>query len=192
MYHIDEGAVRALTNYYREAIPQGSSVLDICSSWVSHYPQDFPSTMKRISGTGMNALELEANNQLTDFKPKNLNIDPKLPYESKTFDVVRSFPSPPLWNPSHAATLLVITLPPVQVTCVVSVDYLIKPLEVFKEVHRVLKPGGKFILSQSNRCFPTKARTLFLRQLPHVLCLYPQTVPPPPTHHTRIYVPRVC
>jgi len=40
---------------------------------------------------------------------------------------------------------------------VVSVDYLIRPLEIFKEVNRVLRPGGKFILSQSNRCFPTKA-----------------------------------
>ena len=39
----------------------------------------------------------------------------------------------------------------------VSVDYLIRPLEIFKEVNRVLRPGGKFILSQSNRCFPTKA-----------------------------------
>ena len=41
-YHIDEGAVRAITNYYKQAIADGSSVLDICSSWVSHYPADFP------------------------------------------------------------------------------------------------------------------------------------------------------
>ena len=52
-YHIDEGAVRALTNYYKENIAPGSSVLDICSSWVSHYPANFPQTMERISGTGM-------------------------------------------------------------------------------------------------------------------------------------------
>ena len=49
-------------------------------------------------------------------------------------------------------------------TCVVSVDYLIKPLEVFKEINRVLKPGGKFILSQSNRCFQTKAVMMWLQQ----------------------------
>ena len=48
------------------------------------------------------------------------------------------------------------------VTCVVSVDYLIRPLEIFKEVNRVLRPGGKFILSQSNRCFPTKAIAMWL------------------------------
>lgn len=135
VYHIDEGAVRALTNYYKENIPAGSSILDICSSWVSHYPADFPETMERISATGMNALELQANRQLDDFQPKNLNIEPKLPYDDESFDVV---------------------------TCVVSVDYLIHPLEIFKEVRRVLRPGGKFILSQSNRCFPTKAIAMWL------------------------------
>lgn len=36
-------------------------------------------------------------------------------------------------------------------------DYLTKPLEVFKEMHRCLKPGGLAIMSFSNRCFPTKA-----------------------------------
>ena len=143
-YHIDEGAVRAITNYYKEAIPEGSRVLDICSSWVSHYPTDFPAKMSAISATGMNALELEQNVQLSDFAPKNLNADPTLPYEDESFDVV---------------------------TCVVSVDYLTRPLEVFKEVNRVLKPGGKFILSQSNRCFPSKAIAMWLGQSDHEHCL---------------------
>ena len=31
------------------------------------------------------------------------------------------------------------------------VDYLNKPLEVFKEIRRVLRPGGKAIMSMSNR-----------------------------------------
>lgn len=135
VYHVDEGAVRALTHYYKQSIAPGSAILDICSSWVSHYPSDFSETMSRIAGTGMNALELEANKQLSDFTPRNLNIDHRLPYEDGLFDVV---------------------------TCVVSVDYLIKPLEIFREVRRVLKPGGKFILSQSNRCFPTKAIQMWL------------------------------
>jgi len=65
VYHIDEGAVAALTQYYRRTIKPGSDILDICSSWVSHYPLEFKSTMGRISGTGMNAFELRANSQLT-------------------------------------------------------------------------------------------------------------------------------
>lgn len=138
VYHIDEPAVAALTQYYRKTIPLGSSILDICSSWVSHYPLEFnKSTMKRISGTGMSKYELMANDQLTDFVAKNLNEDPTLSeYPDNTFDFV---------------------------TCVVSIDYLIHPIEVLKEVHRVLKPGGKVIISQSNRCFPSKAIAMWLK-----------------------------
>ena len=111
------------------------TILDICSSWVSHYPLEFKDTMKRISATGMNPLELMANDQLSDYEARNLNINPKLPYEDNTFDAV---------------------------TCVVSIDYLIHPIEVLKEVRRVLKPGGKVIISQSNRCFPSKAIAMWL------------------------------
>ena len=32
----------------------------------------------------------------------------------------------------------------------------LQPFEVFAEVHRVLKPGGSFIVSFSNRMFATK------------------------------------
>lgn len=31
-----------------------------------------------------------------------------------------------------------------------------------KQVRRVLKPGGKAVLSQSNRCFPSKAIAMWL------------------------------
>ena len=136
VYHIDEPAVSALTQYYRNNIPQQSSILDICSSWVSHYPLEFPNIMKRISATGMNVFELKANDQLSDYQVKDLNIDYTLPYDNESFDIV---------------------------TCVVSIDYLIQPIEVLKEVHRVLKPGGKIIISQSNRCFPSKAIAMWLK-----------------------------
>jgi hypothetical protein len=107
VYHIDEPAVAALTQYYRSNIAAGSNILDICSSWVSHYPLEFKEKMKRISGTGMNPLELMANDQFTDYEARNLNVNPALPYEDNTFDAV---------------------------TCVVSIDYLTKPIEVLKEV----------------------------------------------------------
>jgi len=72
VYHIDEPAVSSLTQYYRANIKPGSSILDICSSWVSHYPLEFKDNMKRISATGMNPLELMANDQLTDYEARNL------------------------------------------------------------------------------------------------------------------------
>ena len=37
------------------------------------------------------------------------------------------------------------------------VPHLIRPLEVFDEVARVLRPGAPFVCTFSNRCFPTKA-----------------------------------
>jgi len=137
VYHIDEGAVSSLTQYYRKNIPKNSRILDICSSWVSHYPLEFPDKMKRISGTGMNALELIANDQFNDYVAKDLNETPVLSeYKDNSFDVV---------------------------TCVVSIDYLVHPIDVLKEVHRVLSPGGKMIISQSNRCFPSKAISMWLK-----------------------------
>jgi ubiquinone/menaquinone biosynthesis C-methylase UbiE len=42
-------------------------------------------------------------------------------------------------------------------TCCVSVDYLTRPVEVFREVARVLRPAGLFVCTFSNRLFPTKA-----------------------------------
>ncbi|CAE7876601.1 unnamed protein product [Symbiodinium sp. KB8] len=51
------------------------------------------------------------------------------------------------------------------VTNVVSVDYLTKPRDVFSEMHRVLKPGGVAIMSFSNRCFFTKAISMWVRDM---------------------------
>ena len=133
VYHIDEYAVQALTKYYTSILKDDSSILDICSSWVSHYPTDIK--FKKASGLGMNQKELANNKQLTDYALQDLNINPVFPYDDNTFDFV---------------------------TCVVSVDYLIRPLEVFSEIRRVLKPGGIAIMSQSNRCFPTKAINIWL------------------------------
>jgi len=130
VYHIDEGAVAALTRYYDAAVPGGAEVLDICSSWVSHYPRDFPSRMKRLVGTGISATELACNDQLSAYAQADLNSKPVLPFADRSFDVV---------------------------TCVVSFDYLTRPKEVMREVARVLRPGGRLLLSQSNRCFFTKA-----------------------------------
>ena len=39
----------------------------------------------------------------------------------------------------------------------VSVQYLQRPVDVFREVGRVLRAGAPFVVSFSNRCFPTKA-----------------------------------
>jgi SAM-dependent methyltransferase len=123
--HIDDGAIDAVGALYDELGLTGH-VLDICSSWVSH----FRTKPARLSITGMNAAELSANPMADDWIVADLNTDPTLPYEDGAFDAV---------------------------TCCVSVDYLTRPLDVFAEVGRVLRPGGIFVTTFSNRCFPTKA-----------------------------------
>lgn len=134
--HIDDQAIAALQDYYQQVLPPsgtpGTAILDMCSSWISHYPKGYKAD--RIAGTGMNEEELRRNKILTDYTVRDLNADPRLPYDNNTFDVV---------------------------TNAVSIDYLNKPLEIMKEVNRVLKPGGLAIMSFSNRCFPTKAISLW-------------------------------
>ncbi|CAM8926003.1 hypothetical protein QQ045_023050 [Rhodiola kirilowii] len=134
--HIDDPAISALTKYYSKVFPPsntpGISILDMCSSWVSHFPAGYK--QERIVGMGLNKQELEQNPVLTDYIVQDLNVEPKLLLEDSSFDLI---------------------------TNVVSVDYLTRPLEVFKEMARVLKPGGLAIMSFSNRCFFTKAISIW-------------------------------
>ena len=126
--HIDEAATRALTAYYRTILPAGGVLLDLMSSWVSHLPPEMAFT--EVIGQGMNAEELKANPRLTQTFVQDLNRDPILPLETDSCDAA---------------------------LCCVGVQYLQRPLEVFTETLRVLRPGALFIVSFSNRCFPTKA-----------------------------------
>ncbi|KAG7366327.1 peptidase M76 family protein [Nitzschia inconspicua] len=149
--HVDENAVQLMTDYISKvAIPSSSNtnadnnnnnygvaVLDLCSSWVSHIDKDVVAAattkvvVDRISGLGMNAKELQANPVLTDFVVQDLNTNPLLEkYSDKSFDVV---------------------------LCQLSIDYLTRPLEVLKEVSRILKPGGTVHILFSNRLFLSKA-----------------------------------
>ncbi len=123
--HIDEGAIAAVGELYDELELTGD-VLDICSSWISHFRR----APRRLVAMGMNEGELCANEMATSWAIQDLNVDPALPFEDESFDAV---------------------------TCCVSVDYLTRPLEVFAEAARVLRPGGLFVVTFSNRCFPTKA-----------------------------------
>jgi len=126
--HIDDGAIATVTQVYRKMLPAGGAVLDLMSSWVSHLPDDVAYTS--VVGHGMNAQELAANPRLSKWFVQDLNADPTLPLDDASFD---------------GAGLCV------------SVQYLQRPVEVFREVVRVLKPGAAFVVSFSNRCFPTKA-----------------------------------
>jgi SAM-dependent methyltransferase len=126
--HIDDATIAALTAYYREVLAPGAALLDLMSSHVSHLPDDV--RYGRVAGLGMNATELAANPRLTERTVHDLNACPELSYEDASFDAV---------------------------LCAVSVQYLTRPVDVFAEVARVLRRGGRAIVSLSHRCFPTKA-----------------------------------
>ncbi len=98
------------------------------SSWVSHLPAD--AAYAGVTGLGLNQVELDRNPVLTRRTLHNLNETPALPYETDEFDGA---------------------------VVSVSVQYLTKPVEVFAEVGRALKPGAPFAVTFSNRMFPTKA-----------------------------------
>ncbi|KAI7740343.1 hypothetical protein M8C21_009416 [Ambrosia artemisiifolia] len=88
--HIDDPAIAALTKYYKEVFPPSNSpgvaLLDMCSSWVSHFPAGYK--QERIAGMGLNEEELKANKVLTEYVVQDLNTNPKLPFEDNSFDVI--------------------------------------------------------------------------------------------------------
>ena len=132
--HIDDAAIEALGSFLRSHVPDNADVLDLMSAYLTHLPPDVRAKCCRVAGLGMNDAEMAANSQLTEHVVHSLNDDPTLPYPDEAFDVA---------------------------LCTVSVQYLLHPAEVFAEVRRVLRPGGTFIVSFSNRCFPTKATRLW-------------------------------
>jgi SAM-dependent methyltransferase len=126
--HVDEGFIDQLTNLYREKLQPNTRILDLMSSWVSHLPEEMK--FAHVEGHGMNEEELAKNPRLDHYFVQNLNIDLKLPLPDADFD----------------AALIA-----------VSVQYLQYPEAIFAEIQRILKPGGIFIVSFSNRMFYQKA-----------------------------------
>lgn len=132
--HIDDRAIAAVTQLYREYFPAGGSILDLMSSWISHLPPEIE--YGRVAGLGMNEEELKNNPRLDEYAVQDLNQNPKLPYGDDELDGCG--------------------------ICV-SVDYLTRPVEVLREVGRVLKPGAPIVISFSNRCFQEKAVAAWLQ-----------------------------
>ena len=126
--HIDDNAINSIQSYYSEVLPENATVLDLMSSWKSHFPTN--KQFKKTVGLGLNAIEMENNPRLDEFFVQNINVDPTLPFEANYFDAV---------------------------VIVVSIQYVSKPIELFQEIARILKPDSSCHVIYSNRMFPTKA-----------------------------------
>ena len=96
---------------------------------MSSWISHFREAPEALVVAGRNGDELGANQDATGALVIDLNRHQGLPFADGSFDGA---------------------------TCCVSVDYLNRPLEVFDEVSRVLRPGARFCVTFSNRCFPSK------------------------------------
>ncbi|MGB6281966.1 MAG: methyltransferase domain-containing protein [Syntrophobacteria bacterium] len=127
--HLDSLALSTVEKIIQElVIEKTPAILDLMASWDSHIPPTIQA--ETVVGLGLNRNELARNEALTDWVYHDLNKDPSLPFPDNTFDVVLN---------------------------VVSVDYMTKPFDVFREVNRILKPGGLFLVIFSSRLFEQKA-----------------------------------
>lgn len=106
---------------------------------MSSWCSHLPDHTASITGLGMNVEELSDNPRLKSYVQHDLNTNPCLPFEDASFDTVINS---------------------------VSFEYLTQPLAVLQDVQRTLKPGGKILITFSNRFFPPKAIALWKRLHP--------------------------
>lgn len=102
---------------------------------MSSWRSHLPPGEREVIGLGMNAEEMADNPQLTKSLVHDVNREPRLPFGDAEFDGA---------------------------TCAVSIQYVIHPVRLFRELRRVLKPDAPFVVSFSNRCFPAKAVAVWL------------------------------
>jgi SAM-dependent methyltransferase len=126
--HLDTKALSTVEHLYGRLIQEEASILDLMTGPDSHLEK--VRNPKHVVGLGLNEEELGVNALLSERIMHDLNADPRVPLADDTFDAVIN---------------------------TVSVDYLTRPLEVFRDVARVLKAGGIFVVVFSNRMFPPKA-----------------------------------
>lgn len=187
--HIDDHAINLLRVYYKSILPAPSlakattlsvpppltrpRVLDLCSSWVSHYPVELETAAKKgediglqIAGLGMNAAELGANplfggkGEGKRWMVKDSNVDAEIPGLDVLFGGSNGTAGGSGGRSGDgSANEEGITT----TTLTVSIDYLTQPVLVLQSLLSKTKEGGSVHLAISNRCFPTKAVGRWLR-----------------------------
>lgn len=126
--HLDSAAQAVWREFSGRHVRAEHSVLDLMASIDSHLPDQVRPA--RLVGLGMNAEELAHNPALTDSVIHDLNACAELPFGAGEFDIVQ---------------------------CALSIEYLACPEAVLRDVRRVLKPGGRCLITFSERWFPPKA-----------------------------------
>lgn len=129
---IDLGARAAVTALYQTTLPASGTILDLMAGTESHLPPE--ATHEHVIGLDINPKSLAANSALTERLVQDLNSLFVTDLQQNTLDAV----------------------------CVCDgVAYLTHPLDVFEDVHRVLRPGAPFIITFSDHFHPQKAVALW-------------------------------
>jgi SAM-dependent methyltransferase len=147
--HIDDHAISSLKRYYAKSLPKKGRIVDLCTSWTSHFP---PATVDAINagnvkvyGVGMSGPEMEANAHLNaGWVVHDLNEDAEFPDRDLSLEEEGDV----LFDAA---------------TCVVSIDYLTQPRAVLSRLWSITRPGGTVHLVVSDRRFPTKAIAMWDR-----------------------------
>jgi len=126
--HIDDRAIATVGRLYRH-LGLGGPDRPRVLDLMSSWISHFLDQPDELVTLGMNERELQANQQATSYVVHDLNSDPVLPFDDNRFDAA---------------------------TCCVSIDYLVRPIDVVRDLARVVRPSGTVALTFSNRCFPTK------------------------------------
>ncbi len=129
---VDQVAIEQLNQFYNDRIKDNTQILDLMAGPNSYLPE----TLKQVDVTGLSIKEsdLQSNPALNQYTLHDLNQQPELPYKNEQFDVV---------------------------VCAFSVEYMTQPIQVFKEVAKILKPGGSFIISFTERFYEKKVIALW-------------------------------
>lgn len=126
--HLDSVAVATIEEVVGQLVVEEEPVLlDLMAGGHSPIPERVRPA--KVVGVGPDENALAANRALSEHVVQDVNRDPQLPFSGNTFDGA---------------------------ICTTSVGYLTRPWQVFREVGRILKPGGLFLVIFSNRCLASK------------------------------------
>lgn len=131
VHHLDALLRSQIAGLYARFLAPGMRVLDLMSGWASHLPGQLD---LNVTGLGLSAAELAHNPRLNERVVHDHNRVTELPFADASFDAV---------------------------LCSSAVEYLVRPVEVFRAVRRVLKPGAPFVLTFSQRWVAPKVIQLW-------------------------------
>jgi SAM-dependent methyltransferase len=128
---LDSLAISTVEDLLSRLVPKGARILDLFAGARSYPSKAEPAF---LAGIGPSQGELDKNAALHMRALLDLNSDPRLPFGDSEFDAV---------------------------VIAMAVEYLTRPIEVFREAARALKRGGLFIVVFSNRMTPAKAARIW-------------------------------